>query len=404
MVFLTGIAQMLWSKAKIKLNTKRLYAADGCVGLLARASLHPAPPLTPTPSYAVKELLKVATQLYQALRASEKLTDDEEHDLEAPRKPSFKEIEGARALSREITDRGAKLFDLLGKEQHVRTERASAMAFLDSIASNLDSSAEHDFIERSLQEHTSTVKENIESLTKECSELKATEDSLGNQISKKLEDTKRAEKRLKHMQKHRPPFMDEYEKLERELQKQYEVYIERFRNLDYLEYELDGYDKTEKEKLEENNRSLKRMQKRLREEELRLLRGEAGDPGAGARGSRLPKDKGGGERSDYRGGKGEGAGRAGSGGRGRRNDETQAHGSMDAGNDSGSHSEDISDDDVTNDDDSDAVSLQGTSVSGGDDDDGSDIDDIDEDDDSNISEGDEGFGDFNSDQSDQSDF
>ena len=37
--------------------------------------------------------------------------------------------------------------------------------------------------------------------------------------------------------------MDEYEKLERDLQQQYEIYMERFRNLDYLEHELDNYNK-----------------------------------------------------------------------------------------------------------------------------------------------------------------
>lgn len=35
--------------------------------------------------------------------------------------------------------------------------------------------------------------------------------------------------------------MDEYEKLEKELQRQYEVYLARYRNIDYLEHELDLY-------------------------------------------------------------------------------------------------------------------------------------------------------------------
>ena len=37
--------------------------------------------------------------------------------------------------------------------------------------------------------------------------------------------------------------MDEYEKLEGELKRHYEVYLERFRNLDYLEHELDKLNK-----------------------------------------------------------------------------------------------------------------------------------------------------------------
>lgn len=41
----------------------------------------------------------------------------------------------------------------------------------------------------------------------------------------------------------RPAFMDEYEKLERELAEEYEVYVTRFRNLAFLEHQLDEYNK-----------------------------------------------------------------------------------------------------------------------------------------------------------------
>merc|ERR1719327_2601664 len=111
-------------------------------------------------------------------------------------------------------------------------------------------------------------------MTKHCDELEHDEKNLRNRINKKQADLERNEKRLKSLQTVRPAFMDEYEKLEMDLQRQYDIYLERFRNLDYLENELDLYNKSEKEKLEENDRSLKRMQKRLRDEELRTLRGE----------------------------------------------------------------------------------------------------------------------------------
>jgi clusterin-associated protein 1 len=71
--------------------------------------------------------------------------------------------------------------------------------------------------------------------------------------------------------------MDEYEQLEQELEKYYDQYVGRFRNLDYLEHELDRFNKDEEEKMEENKRALKKMQKRLRDEEWRMLRGEGDD-------------------------------------------------------------------------------------------------------------------------------
>merc|ERR1719171_2623135 len=67
--------------------------------------------------------------------------------------------------------------------------------------------------------------------------------------------------------------------MEMDLEKYYEQYVSRFRNLDYLEHELDLLNKEEQEKMEENERALKKMQKRLREEEWRLLRGEDEEKG-----------------------------------------------------------------------------------------------------------------------------
>ena len=77
--------------------------------------------------------------------------------------------QGARALATEITERGARLFDLLGKERDVRVERSrvrlnrvpctlsfacdsrhssQALRFLDAISGNLDSTAEHQYVEK----------------------------------------------------------------------------------------------------------------------------------------------------------------------------------------------------------------------------------------------------------------
>jgi clusterin-associated protein 1 len=51
--------------------------------------------------------------------------------------------------------------------------------------------------------------------------------------------------------------MDEYEKLEIDLQKQYGIYLEKFRNLEYLENELQQIARNEQEVYEDNQRSKK---------------------------------------------------------------------------------------------------------------------------------------------------
>ena len=104
--FLTVTAQALASKAKIKLNTKRLYAADG---------------------RAVKELLKVATMLYNASKANEEAAKEDPLREVQPLNSRIKDIKLARTLATEITDKGARLYDLLGKEKDVKQE-ASAVS------------------------------------------------------------------------------------------------------------------------------------------------------------------------------------------------------------------------------------------------------------------------------------
>ena len=52
-------------------------------------------------------------------------------------------------------------------------------------------------------------------------------------------DLERAEKRFQTLTNVKPAYMDEYERLENELEKLYTIYIDKFRNLEYLEHELD---------------------------------------------------------------------------------------------------------------------------------------------------------------------
>ena len=92
-------------------------------------------------------------------------------------------------------------------------------------------------------------------------------------IKKKAEELERTEKRLRSLENVRPQFVEEIEKLELELQAHYEVYVTKYRNLDYLEHELSVYHKAEEERREENERKLKKMREKLLKAEVELLRG-----------------------------------------------------------------------------------------------------------------------------------
>ncbi len=82
--------------------------------------------------------------------------------------------------------------------------------------------------------------------------LASDEANLEIKIEKKKQDLERNQKRLKSLANVRPAFMDEYERLEAELGKQYDIYMEKHCNLCYIEQQLEQHNKVEQGKMEVN--------------------------------------------------------------------------------------------------------------------------------------------------------
>lgn len=252
--FIKAVCARIIDRTGVKLNPKKLYGADG---------------------YAAKELLRLATVLYDAQRSvtfDVKGDADDGGDFGLTSKLS--DLKSTRSLCSSIIETGAGLFDLLEKEKDVKADREKALRFLDNMSRNLDSNSETEVVEKSVMALLTTHSQSLEQLKTMSEELVRDEKTLEQKIKKKRQELDRCQKRLGSLANVRPAFMDEYEQLEQELERYYEQYVGRFRNLDYLEHEIDVLNKDEKERMEENDRNLKRMQKRLRDEEWRLLRGE----------------------------------------------------------------------------------------------------------------------------------
>lgn len=236
--FLKSVATLMATKARVKLNLKQLYRADG---------------------YAVKELLKIASVLYDAVNSH--MVEDEVvihvYNCLAPsprgnlhsflplirclsltnpqfRHPRFashfvntnyltlffllplcdrasqanrtstgeiqigaklEELKKARVLASEIVDSGAKLYSLLGKEEELRKSRSKALAFLDSLSMNLESNDPADQIERNIREQINIISDNVSDLENLCVDLEKDQKSLKVKIERKQQDLERAEKR-----------------------------------------------------------------------------------------------------------------------------------------------------------------------------------------------------------------
>ncbi|XP_024134229.1 clusterin-associated protein 1 homolog isoform X1 [Oryzias melastigma] len=242
--FIKAVAQFMVTKAHIKLNTKRLYQADG---------------------YAVKEMLKISSVLYSAMKTKEMALDDrgeEDNKFRSDAGSRISDLKAARQLASEVTTKGAAMYDLLGKEVDLRERRTAA------IARPLDINE----TEKALRAAIKEVLENVEKTKDMLNNVVSDEASLDAKIEKKKQDLERHQKRLQTLQSVRPAFMDEYEKIEEDLQKQYDIYVEKFRNLRFLESQLDEYHRIEQERFEEAENTLRIMQHKLREEEHNLMK------------------------------------------------------------------------------------------------------------------------------------
>jgi clusterin-associated protein 1 len=230
------------TKANIKLNPKKLYMADG---------------------YAVKELLKIANELFKAKNLEEGVTDDSLVST-TNIQSKLSDLKTCRALTAEITTRGANLYDLLEKEVELREMRAHVLSKpfeLSSMETDVNQALLH------IQQKLTETQLKLENLS-------ADEINLKGKIQKRKVELDRAEKRLKSLKSVRPTFMEDYEKLEEDLKGLYQEYMDKYRNLTYLEQQLEEYNRQEQDKSDENELNLKRMQNKLREEEWKMLRGE----------------------------------------------------------------------------------------------------------------------------------
>ena len=106
--FLKSVAEQLLVKARVKLNLKNLYSANG---------------------FAVRELLKIATLLHDAHRnaTSEDTEDNETMATDIGPGHKFSDVKLTRALSADITKYGSRLHELLGSHAEAKDQAARAL-------------------------------------------------------------------------------------------------------------------------------------------------------------------------------------------------------------------------------------------------------------------------------------
>lgn len=240
-------------------------------------------------------MLKVASMLNKAMMVSNVDDDDVDTTMDFNLDSKLSNLRAARSLANEITETGAKLYDSLGKENELREARAKALEFLDSISKNLDSNTEQEYIEKCIRDLMGNQDEQITQMEEMVQKLKQSEGQLESKIERRGAELERAKKRLQGISSVRPEHLDEYEKLEQELEKFYSVYVDKFKNLDYLENQLDVHNVRELEKKDDSESALKKIQAKFQQEEYQTINEGTGGAEVNAMGStRTGFNKGGG--------------------------------------------------------------------------------------------------------------
>ena len=251
--FVNEIASTLAKSMNISMERKNVYAADG---------------------RAVHELIKIASVLDRALSIAEVDVSTTSSEVEIQPSAILTAVKRANSLVGEIVTIGSRLSDVLENESNDGKERSVAMRVLNSVSEDINEGSQRDHhIDSSLTLLLESTNEAVKRLDKQCKLLISNQRGMEEKIRKKTIDLERATKRLESLKNVRPAYMDEYEKLEEEIQVEHERYVVRLRNVDYLKQELAIFKQAANERQAKVERSMKRMQKKFREEEMLVLKG-----------------------------------------------------------------------------------------------------------------------------------
>ena len=160
---------------------------------------------------------------------------------------------------------------MLAHEKELKKARDNAIEFLDSISRNLDTNSEQQYIEKCIRNIIDSQQRKMGEMSETVKQLRQDELELQNKIQRRKQELERAEKRLKGIENVKPEYLDEYERLEGELERYYSIYVEKYTNIDYLEYELDMYnlkDSQRKQKADAVIEKLKNEHQMMQKQEI----------------------------------------------------------------------------------------------------------------------------------------
>ena len=243
--FMKAVCGLITSKARIKISPLNLYYSD---------------------YHAVPELIRIANMLYGVYTSQNSNSEYSRQTFSIPIKYDKNSM---RNTANEIVETGHRVFELLGKEEQLKEKRRESIKFIEKLSKNY-SGDEHSYIKGEVEKLINQQKESVNAMESYVKNLREDERTLEDKIKRKNLDIERANKRLKGMSV-KPAYMEEMEEQERELEKLYLVYLEKFRNLGYLNNLVDVYNAKESDKRDEEKVAVMSMKKKMQSDEDRMI-------------------------------------------------------------------------------------------------------------------------------------
>ncbi|KHN73587.1 Clusterin-associated protein 1 [Toxocara canis] len=247
-IFIKSVVLILLQKARIKLNPKKLYQADG---------------------YAVQELAVVIRILYDTMK--QPLDADGGaiawNTMRSKVNTKMQEVRMCRQLASQIPQSGATLYDLLAKEVIAAEARSKALSFSLDLAD----------AEKAVKQATEAIQDELAQINHNLQNISSDEATLDAKIERKKREYEQQQKRLAKLQSFRPQYMDEYEKYEKKLKQLYAIYVLKFRNVAYLQQLQSEFDKAERLRNAQAEQAMRNMVERMRAEEIALRNNQLGE-------------------------------------------------------------------------------------------------------------------------------
>lgn len=248
--FLKNTLSLLVSKTRVNINPKNIYFSDYRV---------------------IPELIKIISLLYKGrLRDSSDSTNIGDFTL-----PSKFDKRKTKDLAKSITKNGKDLYKLIGKENVLNKKMDTAIGILENVLKDYNTSSGK--IEKHIEKLIEEQKVNNKEILGYVNELEKKEMELIDRIRRKKMEKDRMEKKLKTLSNIKPAYVQEMESCEKVLEKLFQVYLDKMRNLDYLEDCFDKINSDEKLKNKKILNYLEKMQVQIQKNEEKMFENNIDD-------------------------------------------------------------------------------------------------------------------------------